>query len=247
MIASLPMYDRPEAHSAHDRFWQAIRKNLGYGPEALTRDGTVWDHWASPELILSQTCGYPYRAHLHGKVTLIGAPDNRLEGCKPGEYCSVFIARKDDTRDEPIQFSGSVFAYNEPLSQSGWAAPAAYAKSRGFGFEILHRTGGHAASAEAVASGKADLAALDALTWRMVERSEKAAEELRVIAHTTPTPTLPYITALSQDPVPIREALRCAMSGLSDADRKLLSIYGLVETPAHQYLSVPNPTPPQDC
>jgi len=40
-LASLPMYDRPELRGAHDRYWRAIRAELGEGPEYLTRAGDV--------------------------------------------------------------------------------------------------------------------------------------------------------------------------------------------------------------
>ena len=69
MIASLPMYDMPHLRGAHDRYWTAIRDALGYGPDALTRGGDPWAEWQSPDLLLGQTCGLPYRARLHDKVT----------------------------------------------------------------------------------------------------------------------------------------------------------------------------------
>ena len=77
MIASLGMYDRAEAQPANDRFWALIRDGMRArglaAPDSLTRGaGAYWDAWQSPDLILSQTCGFPYRAKLHDKVTLIG-------------------------------------------------------------------------------------------------------------------------------------------------------------------------------
>ena len=62
MIASLPMYDRPETAAANDRLWQGVRTRLGEGPEHLVRAGDPWEHWQSPDLLLSQTCGLPFRS-----------------------------------------------------------------------------------------------------------------------------------------------------------------------------------------
>ena len=93
MIASLAMYDRAEAQPANDRLWGLIRDGLrrsgGAAPDRLTRgDGAYWPAWEAPDLVLSQTCGYPFRARLIGTVTLIGTPDYGVTGCPPGHYCS---------------------------------------------------------------------------------------------------------------------------------------------------------------
>lgn len=245
MIASLPMYDRPETAAANDRLWQGVRAALGDGPAALTRGGDPWLHWHDPELVLSQTCGYPYRARLHGEVTLVGAPVHDLPGCPPGHYRSALVARHDDKRTDPHQFAGAVLAYNDPMSQSGWAAPQSHARARGFAFSNTLRTGTHAASARAVAEGRADLAALDAVSWTLMRRHDGLGARLRVIAHTPPTPALPFITAAGRAAGPLFAALAQAIAALSPADRETLVLSGLVRIPAADYLAVPTPPPPQ--
>ena len=244
MIASLPMYDRPETAPANDRLWQGVRARLGYGPERLRRDGDPWDHWQSPDLLLSQTCGLPYRSRLYDKVRLVGTPVCELKDCPPGHYCSVFVVRRDDPRDAPADFAGAVFAYNEALSQSGWAAPQGWATERGVRFTETLCTGAHAKSARAVAEGRADIAALDALSWRFMARTDRFARGLRVIERTVPTPALPWITAATRDPAPIRAALTGALDAMSAEDRDTLGISGLVEIPADTYLALPIPEPP---
>ncbi|WP_137702039.1 phosphate/phosphite/phosphonate ABC transporter substrate-binding protein [Marimonas lutisalis] len=245
MIAALPMYDRPETAAANDRLWQAIRAHLGHGPQALTRDMDVWDIWQNPDLLLAQTCGYPYRARLHGAVTLVGTPDYGLPGCPPGHYCSVFVARADDPVDTLDAFSGRRFAYNEALSQSGWAAPATHMAGLGLAPGPLIKTGAHRASARAVAEGRADFAALDAVTWTLIQAHDSFAANLREITRTRPTPGLPLITAKTRDPAPLFAATRQAIADLSDADRPLLHIRDLIAIPARAYLDVPNPPPPR--
>ncbi|WP_135503622.1 phosphate/phosphite/phosphonate ABC transporter substrate-binding protein [Roseovarius aestuariivivens] len=244
MRASLPMYDRPDLRGAHHRLWRGVRAALGHGPDTLSHPANPWDDWTAPDLLLSQTCGYPYRARLHGHVTLVATPEHRLPGCPPGHYASVFVARQSDPRSDPVEFAESPFAYNEPLSQSGWAAPATYAADRGFAFIDTRRTGAHVASARAVADGHADLAALDAQTWRLMQRHDPAARHLRVIAMTDPTPALPYITGPDRVPAPLRAALAQAIRTLPAPDRDALGLYGLVTIPAAVYLAVPTPAPP---
>ncbi len=244
MIASLPMYDLPPNRGANDRFWQAVRRHLGQGPEALTREGDLWNHWLADDLILSQTCGYPFRARLHDKVTLVGTPDYGLPGCPPGHYNSVFVARGDDARSTLQDFAGARFAYNEALSQSGWAAPIVHLRGLGLGFDDLVQTGGHRASALAVAEGRADIAALDALTWKMIRRDDAFTAGLKEPGRTIPTPVLPYITANHRDPAPILAAIKSAIEDLNEADCETLSLRGIVAIPAEAYLAVPTPPGP---
>jgi len=244
MIASLPMYDRPETAAANDRLWQGVRTRLGEGPEHLVRAGDPWEHWQSPDLLLSQTCGLPFRSGLHDKVNLVGTPVCDLPDCPPGRYYSVFVARRADPRAGPADFADAVLAYNEALSQSGWAAPQGWAAERGVAFGRVLRTGAHANSARAVAEGRADIAALDALSWRLMARSDRFAQDLRVIGRTDPTPALPWITAATRDPAPIRAALSAALAALSAADRDTLGMSGLVEIATEEYLAQPIPAPP---
>jgi ABC-type phosphate/phosphonate transport system substrate-binding protein len=250
MIASLGMYDRAETAAANDRLWAGIRDHLRRNgiaaPEALTRGAQAyWDAWTDPDLTFSQTCGYPFRARLHDQVTLIGTPDYALPDCPPGHYYSVYIARRSDPRAQLSDFDGADFAYNEPMSQSGWAAPQTHAKALGLRLPPGLETGGHRLSALAVAEGRADLAALDAVTWAMLHRHEPFAQTLRVIGRTDPpTPVLPYIAAKGVDADVYFDAIQTAIAALTQADRDALLLRGVVRIAAEAYRAVPNPPTP---
>ena len=248
MIASLPMYDPVPLREANDAFWGLIRDRLRAqgmaAPDALTRTGDMCDHWTDPGLVLSQTCGFPYRARLHGQVTLVGSPDFAVPGCPPGHYCSVFVVRRDDPRRRLADFDGAVLAYNDPLSQSGWAAPQTEARMRGLRFATGPQTGGHALSARAVAGGQAEIAALDAVTWANLQAFDPVAEALIEIDRTEPTPVLPYITAKGRDAGTIFAAIAAAIAALPADTRKRLRLRGIVQIPAERYLAVPIPPAP---
>jgi ABC-type phosphate/phosphonate transport system substrate-binding protein len=249
MIASLPMYDRPETAEATDRLWAAIRDRMRAAgltaPEALTRgEVDLWRHWTSPDLVISQTCGYPYRSRLYGTVTLIGTPDFGIEGCAPGFYRSVFVARRDDPRDTLAQFDGAPFAWNDDLSQSGWAAPRTHFDRAGLRLAPVLRSGGHRLSALAVAEGRADFASLDAVTWRLLERWDPVAPQLRVIGRTDPTPGLPYISAPVRDGAIAFALIAEAIRSLPEDDRQTLGLRGIVRIPSEAYLAVPTPAAP---
>lgn len=250
MIASLGMYDFGPAQGANDRLWALIRTGLlGRGiaaPEVLTRgEHAYWDAWTAPDLVLSQTCGYPFRARLHHRVTYVGTPDYGVEGCPPGYYRSVFVARADDPRRDLAAFDGARLAYNEPMSQSGWAAPQTHAAKLGISLLPGVQTGGHRLSARAVIEGRADLAALDAVTHALLCALDADIAALRVVGRTDPTPGLPFITARGQDPAPIHDAVSEAVAALSPDDRAVLRLKGFLRLPVQDYLDVPDPPSPE--
>lgn len=241
MIATLPMYDRPETAAANDRLWTLIREALADGPERLTRDGDP--HWTDSELLLSQTCSLPYRSRLAAQVTLVARPVHDLP-CPLGCYFSVIVTRADETRSGLAAFANARLAINEPGSQSGWAAVEGMAKDQDVTFRNVHATGSHLESARAVAEGRADLAALDAVSWHVIQRFEAFAGALSVMETSPPTPALPYITARTRDPAPIRRALEAAVAALPAEDRATLCLTGIAEAPEAAYLALPLPEPP---
>lgn len=242
MIAHLGMYDVPRPS---DLFWRHIRAALGHGPENLTMSTDYWAIWTAPDLLFAQTCGYPYRARLHPHAALIGTPDYGLPGCPPGFYRSLFVKRAADPRADLPAMAGARFAYNEPLSQSGWAAPVLHLLAEDVRPGALLETGAHAASLRAVLDGRADFAGLDALSFALLE-ARGAAAGAQVFAQTEPGPGLPYITGPEGDPEALFAATRHAIAALPDAARAALHLRGLAAIPAETYLALPAPPPPAE-
>ena len=245
MIASLMMYQRPQLVEAHARYWALIRKHLADAgmdsPETLSQDAEEFFVWKHSDLVLSQTCGMPYRTWLHDKVQLVGTPDYGLAGCPAGYYRSAIVVRADDTRTDVSAFKDAVFAYNQTFSQSGYAAPFWHLLPGGFWFENRLHTEQHLESARAVAAGRADIASLDAVTWRNIEAFEPFARDLRVLTWTEPTPGLPLITALGNDANLIFKAVKGAIAELDAQDKSLLGIRAIVKISKQDYLNVRNP------
>lgn len=214
MIGALPMYDWPEVEAETDALWSALRdafREAGFAaPQARARPADLWPHWRAPDLLLSQTCGLPFSARLRGAVTLLGAPAYDLQGCAPGFYRSVVVVRTEDLAADVSALSGRRFAFNMLESQSGHAAFAAAFGPPGALFGALEETGAHRASIRAVAEGRAEAAAIDAVTWRLALDHEPAARALRVLAETKPTPGLPWITARRPDAEAARLAAAAA-------------------------------------
>ncbi len=240
MIATLPMYDRPETQAANDRFWDLIRAHLSQAPERLSRDDF---HWLAPNLILSQTCSLPYRSALQGGVTIVATPVHDLP-CPAGTYFSAVVIRKGDDRRDLKDFEDAPLAINSPISQSGWAAIDELADEAGFRFSNVLESGSHRESAKRVAAGDADICSIDAVSWEMIKRWDNAEEKLQVLGTTPPSPALPFITSMDRDPVPLQEALVSAVHELSPEDQKTLCLIDMTYVSPDHYLSLPIPPAP---
>ncbi|WP_107495633.1 PhnD/SsuA/transferrin family substrate-binding protein [Thalassobius sp. I31.1] len=245
MIASLMMYARSQLDAAHARFWQLIRENLAQAgidaPEELSQTAEEFSVWKDPDLVLSQTCGMPYRTWLHDQVNLVGTPDYGLDGCPPGYYRSALMVRADAQSSDIADFKSKTFAYNQTFSQSGYAAPYWHLKSRGIWFQNSWQSEGHLNSARSVVEGLADIASLDAVSWRLMREYEEFAQDLRVLEWTNPTPGLPLITSTKHDPEVVFDAVSAAITQLTPDDQTALGIKGLVRIPKEDYLAIPNP------
>ncbi len=241
------MYERPENAGAHDRFWMLIRDALRArgvaAPDGLDRSVAIQDGWERPDLVLGQTCGLPLRARLHDRVQLVATLDYGLPDTPPGHYRSLFVVRRDDT-DALENYAGRRFAYNQGCSHSGWAAPQSMAGRLGFRFAMHRATGSHRHSAMAVAGGAADIAAIDAISWRAIRRHDPAARALKVIGRTDAAPGLALIAARGMPVGEILCAVESALADLGQDDRRILGLAGVAAIPLAAYLAIATPPGP---
>jgi ABC-type phosphate/phosphonate transport system substrate-binding protein len=244
MIAAFPMYDRPELAATWDHLWSLFREVYNDAPSQLTRDRDVWDIWQSPDLLLAQTCGFPYRSRLKDQVTLIAAPDHGIEEASAGHYRSVIVANKRFEGSELDSLQDATLAFNQPISQSGWAALWRHFEEQGVRIGPRRQSGAHRDSARMVAQGDADYATLDIISWKLMRRYDDFTSDLVVVDMTRPTPALPFISARYQDAGRIRNALQDAVQSLTFGQREELFLHGLVTLPQSSYEAVPNPPPP---
>ena len=198
------MYGLPEVAGATAAWWQGLARafraeGVAEVPEYLSAQPTLPDHWLQPDLLFSQTCGYPLTHALAGRVRLVATPAYAARGCTGTSYCSLLIVAEDNAAARLEDLRGCRCAFNNPDSQSGYnvlramVAPLARG-GRFFGATI--ESGGHRASIAAVASGQADLCAVDGVTHAMLARHAPATlAGTRVLAESPSAPGLPFITA----------------------------------------------------
>ncbi|MGB7287429.1 MAG: PhnD/SsuA/transferrin family substrate-binding protein [Salaquimonas sp.] len=245
LFASLPMYDWPEIRQSTDLYWNFLATSLadhGFAkdriPASLSRDGDPHAYWLREDMLLSQTCGLPYVRELKDNVTLLGSPAYDLE-CAAGSYFSVIITHKNNSAASAMDIAGGSFAFNDLRSQSGYAAFFQYLQMRGATrFDgVGVSSGSHLASIKMVAGGKADFAAIDAVSFRLAQRHVEDTEEVQVLAKTSVTPGLPYIASasLNGQKREINSAIRQAIEALPEQAKSDLFLTGFVEREMSDY------------
>jgi ABC-type phosphate/phosphonate transport system substrate-binding protein len=220
-LAALPMYDLPELAAQTDAFWRGIASRLRAAgvedvPDRLQRRGDPCELWRSPQLLFAQTCGFPLMHDFAGKLTLVATPCYSARGCEGSTYRSFIVVRANDPRRSVAEFRGAIAAINSEDSHSGFNIlrwRIAREKKPPF-FTRLERTGSHVSSLAAVQSGRADLAAIDCVTFALLERHRPSAVAgVRILEETPAAPALPFVTAASAT----ANELRLLRQGLADA------------------------------
>ena len=233
-LAALPMYDRPETAAAHDALWALVRDGLRArgvsAPDALDRRVRTLARGAPAPVVLGQVCNLPLRRGLCGDVRRIGCGDYGLPGTAPGFYYSHFVVRAQDdlTPGTFHRRPGARFARNEADSHSGWGAAQLWAARAGLPpFPALPEAGSHRAAAAAVADGRADMAAIDAISWRAIARHDRPlVARLRIAGETGRSPGQTFVTD-ARDPAPHRAALAEAIAALDPVHAAVLGLRGL--------------------
>ena len=211
MIASLPMYDWPELRDWTDAWWRGVAQHLR-SAAVLTRQDDYAALWRRPDLLFSQTCGYPFTHDFAGKLTLVATPHYAADGCRGPEYRSIVFARTF----QPLEsFRGGCAAVNAPDSMSGMLAlKLVFAPLAMMGrfFASTIKTEGHIKSMIAVRDGEADVCAIDAVCVALARRYRPGdLEGLVEIARSPMVPGLPYVTT-GGNPATLRTALRRAFA-----------------------------------
>ncbi|MAG97985.1 MAG: phosphate ABC transporter substrate-binding protein [Rhodospirillaceae bacterium] len=228
MLASLPMYALDVVRAANEAWWQGLARHLRAAGLAEVPMGLTWPaereaHWRRSDLMFSQTCGYPLTHALAGAVRLVATPCYAAEGCEGPHYDSVVVVAEAAAYTRPADLAGRCCAVNAWDSQSGCNALADLVAPQGgsgsadgrFFAEVL-KSGSHAASLALVASGRADVAAIDCVVFALLARhAPDRLQGLRTLCRTRPAPGLPYITAAAtsdEDVERLRQGLRAAIA-----------------------------------
>ncbi|BFT81997.1 phosphate/phosphite/phosphonate ABC transporter substrate-binding protein [Enterobacter sp. NFIX59] len=203
-------------------------------------------HWQQPGLILSQTCGYPLVTQLPD-VQVVGCFHYTAPGCEGIRYRSFLVVREEDRHLTLAEFRGRRAVCNSADSQSGYNAlrkKVAPLLSGGPFFAQTSFSGSHRQSLIDVKRGAGDIAAIDCVTWALLQRHEpERLAGLAIIDHTPLTPGLPLIASHNTSPETlnaIRDALHALVSSPEHraiCDAVLIGGFSVVTREAYASLS----------
>ncbi|NIL20386.1 phosphate/phosphite/phosphonate ABC transporter substrate-binding protein [Pseudomonas sp. AN3A02] len=222
--AELLMYVAPqEVQQANERWLSRILEHLG-----VTRRNAehldLRSLWRAPELLLTQTCGYPLMTELRGQVHVIGRPRYELPHSSGGAHCSLLLTRDDNPRSALADFYNSRGVINGHDSNSGMnllRERLAPLQQGGRFFADVGISGAHRESLRWLREDRADLAAIDSVTFDYLARfAPQEVAGLRIVTRSAPSPTLPYITAPGSSEH-LREAMNLALQDLPDVVQTL--------------------------
>ncbi|CUI08599.1 phosphate/phosphite/phosphonate ABC transporter substrate-binding protein [Massilia antarctica] len=217
--AAFPMYNvSAEVRAGYEALFETLQGVLradGFGDAVkLERAPALPDFWQRPDMLLSQTCGYPYLTRLRGYVTLLATPAYAFAGCDGSDYSSAIVVRAGGAIGTLAGARGCVAAVNDIDSNSGMNAlrhAVAPLAREGRFFGAVRWSGSHRASLALVQDGEADLAAIDCVTLGYLRREAPSSlDGLAVVCHTAPSPALPFVTGAAV-PHAVRASLRSAL------------------------------------
>lgn len=225
-IISLPMYDWPEVREATDTWAHGIARHLrqhGFpeAPSELLRCENYGEVWLSPDLLLSQTCGYPL-THTYPRCLMpVVTPHYSVEGCAGPHYSSFIMVHRSANVHQLSDLRSHVSAINDRHSMSGMLALklmfAPLARAGDF-FARTVETGSHLNSLQAVQQGRADVCAIDAVCLAMAKRYRpELLEGLTELARSPSAPGLPMVTSLRRSAEEIGRLRRALEAAFADS------------------------------
>jgi len=228
----LLMYTAPEPiRAANERWIARILEHLGHS-RLNAASLSLPELWLSPDLLLTQTCGYPLMTLLRDQVRIVGRPRYELPDASAGNHCSLILSRADDTRKTLADFRGSRGVINSDDSNSGMnllRQRLAPLHRDGLFFATVGISGAHRESLRWLREARADLAAIDSVTYAYLARhTPEEVSGLRVVARSAFSPTLPFITgatATDEQIEQLRRVINRALRELPD----VAQILGLPE------------------
>ena len=231
MQASLPMYDFPELREATDAWWKGVTKHMRLRgiadtPDALTRNRSLDSLWRNEKLLFSQCCGFDVMNSYKDHLSVLMVSNWDVEQCSTGQYCSFVVVHEGNDAKDLSELKGSVAVINGKESHSGMNALFSTVQpfsEEGKFFKAIHISGAHADSLRYVQTGQADVAAIDAVTFTLLQQYRPTAVEgLRVLCQTKPAPALPYVTSI-HTPLAKQQAMQTALAAaFNDPDLALV-------------------------
>ncbi|WP_417614401.1 hypothetical protein [Oceanisphaera sp.] len=246
LMASLPWYDLPQRQPQQDHFWSVLKRQLhdhGVGllsqtpftrhslPDRLNRHTPLEQQWANPKLLLSQCCGPDLFTPRAQGLTTIARPVFSDLDCAEGDYFSHIVV--SDALGEPCP-GAYRFVINSASSRSGSAALFEWTQRHQLSCQSVLVSGAHACSLDLLRSGLADIAAIDAHSWPLLD-----TRGVTIIGRSQPAASPPFV--MHRDCPVSRDIMRAALGEAISQVGDSLHLSGLMPADHALYQSVPAP------
>tara|TARA_B110000914_G_C15433940_1_gene432815 strand:+ start:392 stop:1159 length:768 start_codon:yes stop_codon:yes gene_type:complete len=195
---------------------------------------------------LSHICGLPLVSQFQGRLMPLCAPHFDVEGIDGPEYFSYFMVRKNSHIQSIEQSRDCVVAINSIDSNSGMGVFRHELKKNygidqlEFFFQDIIYSGAHTESVQYLLEGKADIAAIDAVTYNYLQDiNPELALELRIVGHSVKMTSPPLVTHIGNpicDPASFTQILNDAFEELSKEQRELLNVKSFLQVSNKDYM-----------
>lgn len=215
-IATTPVFldEQAEFLQSWGRYLQQrLKRPVSFVQRASYREITTL--LKSGKVDYAWICGYPYVRN-RDSFSLTAVP---LYHGKP-LYQSYLIVPASDTRTRHIgDLRGTLFAYADPDSNSGWLSPQIELLNAGINpngfFRKTFFTGAHRKVVEAVASGLAQGGAVDGYVWETLRRLHPELTSKTRVAWRSRPFGFPPIVARKDLPTQEQGAMRRVLLGMN--------------------------------
>ncbi|HYX22498.1 MAG TPA: PhnD/SsuA/transferrin family substrate-binding protein [Thermoanaerobaculia bacterium] len=223
-----------------ERIAAATRRSVELDFETTVSGPTLeTDPFASGRADLAFVCGPSYAVLRAGGAPVAFIPaapvfDDPRNGGRPVYFADVIVPAAHPCR-RLADLCGGRWVYNDRESLSGWHRMIERLAAAGLGepesfYARVFASGAHVRSIEMVASGEADVSAVDSnaliLAWR---RTPALSGRLRVLESWGPTPIQPLLASAALDERTRAEVLSALLTLDGDAAaRRALAGYGVL-------------------
>ena len=202
--------------------WQTYLEARLQRPVAFVQRGSyreIVDLLFAESIDIAWLCGFPFVLYPQ-RIRLVAVPSYQGQLL----YQSYLIVPERDTQTQAVrQLRDRVFAYSDPLSNSGYLVPRAELLREGQVPERFFRrsffTFGHRKVVQAVQAGLADAGAVDGYVWDTLLRQQPAATAGVRVAWRSPHFGFPPVVARASLATDEREAITQALLGMPGSER----------------------------
>jgi phosphonate transport system substrate-binding protein len=202
--------------------WQNYLESRLQRPVSFVQRGSyreIVDLLLGDGVDLAWLCGYPFVLYAP-RLALLAVPS--YQGA-PLYRSYLIVPEADRSTVGVADLAGRIFAYSDPLSNSGYLVPRAELLRTGRRVEGFFRrsffTFGHRKLVEAVQAGLADGGAVDGYVWDTLERQQPQATTGVRVAWRSPTYGFPPLVARAWLPADERAAITRALLGMPGSRR----------------------------